>query len=87
MMKPMVATTATLPSSPISITRMPSDATVDCARTALKPVARNASNAAMAMVIMPKITSVAPKAGTVANTGSNRASRKTPSFTIVAECR
>ncbi len=74
-MKPTTATDATGPSRPISMTRVPSEATVEYASTAFSSIARNACRAPISMVRPPKATSVAPTQGAPAKTWSIRARR------------
>ena len=61
--------------------------TVVHARIFLSFVERAASTAAYTIVVPPTILSVHCHSGVPPRTGLSRASRNTPAFTIVEECR
>ena len=73
--------------TPKSTIIRPSWLTVPCARTSLMSCWRSARYPPISIDAMPAVTTIGRHGGYAANAGENRATRYTPAFTIVAECR
>ncbi len=81
------ATTAMRVDRPSSIVRRPRWLTVEKASSAFRSSLKIAIQAATTMVTRPVMETIRNHSGVPDSAGHSRASRNTPAFTIVAECR
>ncbi len=83
----IATTTAISVPNPSSIVIMPRWLTVEKASSALRSFLKIAMKAAIAMVARPTGVTIRNQTSVPASAGQKRASRNTPAFTMVAECR